>query len=149
MDQIAFDITYARTEAYKVVDILINGLNLRHWLAEIEHATAAMEGQPSLAGAYEGLPPLLVLPPRRHFWGLPEAAYRHGDHHTSLLEYAHSGVPGDWRFAARIEVDGHGVTWQDYCQVKRPHWSYQALPVFHFDLVQYQAALAEAARRAY
>lgn len=148
MDEIAFAVTDSRVEDYKVVDILINGQNLRQWLAALERPVAQAEGQPTLAGAYEGLPPLLVLPPRRHFWGHPQAAYQHGAH-TTLLEYAFSGVPGDWTFAARIEVDAQGIIWHDFCQLRRPQWSYEALPAFRFDLAQYQKALDQAARHAY
>lgn len=148
MDQISFEVTASRIEDYKVVDILINGRNLRAWLAQIEQAAATLEGQSSLAGAYEGLPPLLVLPPKPHFWGRPQPAYRHGPR-TTLFEYALSGVPQDWTFAARIELTGEQVRWHDYRQLKRPHWTYQDLPAFQFDRAQYQAALEAAAQSAY
>ncbi len=148
LDQISFEITTSRIEDYKVVDILINGRNLRPWLAQAEQAPASTEGQATLAGAYEGLPPLLVLPPRLHFWGRPHADYLHGQH-IALFEYAFSGVPGDWTFAARIEVEAQQVRWHGYRQLKRPHWTYPDLPPFHFDRKQYQAALQEAAQAAY
>lgn len=150
MDQIAFGIATSRVEDYKVVAIWINGRPLIDGLKALEAPYAAAEGQPSLAGMYEGLPPLLVLPPRKHFWGLAEEAYSYGEAgRVSLLEYGLSGVPGDWPFTVRIQVGGEQVSWTDFRQEKRPGWSYAALGSFQFDLSAYRAALQKAKAEAY
>lgn len=151
MDQIEFRTTTSRVEDYKVVDIWINGRSLIDRLRVMEAPYAAAEGQPSLAGMYEGLPPLLVLPPSRHFWGLAEGAYCWGDGEgrVSLLEYGLSGVPGDWTLSARIAVDGEQVRWSGFRQEQRPSWSYEALAAFRFDRSAYRRALQKAKAEAY
>jgi hypothetical protein len=150
MDQIEFRTTTSRVEDYKVVDIWINGQSLIDWLRMVEIPYAAAEGQPSLAGMYEGLPPLLVLPPSRHFWGRAQSAYRCGeDGRVSLLEYGLSGVPGEWTLSVRIAVDGQQVSWSGFRQEQRPAWSYEALEAFCFDLSAYRNALQKAKAEAY
>ncbi len=148
MDHIAFTIHKSKVEDYLVTDIIVNGYYLRDWIGRLELPYTQAEGQESLAGAYEGLPPLLVLPPNRHFWGHPLPAYRHGPH-TAVLEYGRSGIPGDWTLACRIAVDGESVQWSDFYQLKRPQWDYSALGTLCFDLVQYRDALQHARRQAY
>lgn len=144
MDHIDFRLRSSFVEDYLVTDILINGYLLQDMLLAIEAPLARREGQKSLAGAYEGLPPLMVLPPSQHFWGHPDPSYRHGEL-TTILEYAYSGVPGDWTLACRIEVTGEGVEWSDFRQLKRPLWNYEELGPYRFDLSQYRDALQKAA----
>jgi hypothetical protein len=148
MDHISFQVRKSHLEDYKVVEPVINGKVLRQWLQRIEAPALQAEAQPTLAGCYEGLPPLLVLPPKPHFWGQAQAAYRHGSLIT-LLEYGLSGVPGDWTFAAHITVEAQWVHWQGFTQLKRPDWSYAELGRLTFDQDQYRTALQAAAAEAY
>ncbi|MEL7120906.1 MAG: hypothetical protein AAFO07_15750 [Bacteroidota bacterium] len=149
MDEIYFDIVKSRVEDYKVVDIYINGWNLIERLHAIELPFAANEGNPSLAGAYEGLPPLMVLPPNKHFWGQGNKDYTLQDGRTVLYEYAYSGVPGEWSFAVKIEVDSEGVSWDAFGNPKRNSWFYGVLGNYQFDLAQYRDALKDAKNRSY
>lgn len=154
MDVVHFRTVNSDIEDYKVVDILINGTRLIDMLHQIELPLAYEEGAPEMAGAYEGLPPLLVLPPARHFWGEANPAYRHKQK-VSLLEYAYSGVTGEWPFATKIEVGKRVVSWSEFEQVRRLRlkngyqWNYQMLGAFHFDRSQYEEALSEASDQAY
>jgi len=147
MDELALRRRSSFLEDYEVVDIYINGINLIDLLRSVEGIYAQQEGQSSLAGAYEGLPPLLTLPPNRHFWGEAQHRdYQYGAQRVSLLEYRYSGVPGDWTFVADIEVGANAVVWRGFEQVKRPDWSYAALGNFEFDLNAYRDALHQASR---
>ncbi len=143
MDTVRFVTVKSFLEDYLVVDIHINGYRLIDILQSVERSFAQKEGRVSLAGAYEGLPPLLVLPPKKHFWGHPEGDYKLEDGRTVLLEYGFSGVPGDWTFAAKIEVDGDYVSWSDLGNVQRPDWDYSGLGSFQFEIRQYRDALQE------
>jgi len=155
MDTVEFKTVYSVVEDYKVVDIVVNQSRLVDMLFQIELPLAYQEGAPEMAGAYEGLPPLLVLPPSAHFYGEADQAYRYPENKTCLLEYAYSGVPGDWPFVARIEVGKRVVRWYDFEQVRRLRlkngylWNYDALDEFAFERKQYDEALNEAARKAY
>ncbi|MFP4089397.1 MAG: hypothetical protein ACLFUB_02640 [Cyclobacteriaceae bacterium] len=154
MDTIEFVTTYSRIEDYKVVEIYINGMSLIDMLRQIETPLAFSEGAPEMAGAYEGLPPLYVFPPSRHFYGKADKAYSHGNK-ISLLEYAFSGVPGEWPFAAQILLSDEQVIWTDFEQLRRNklknghQWQYDMLGSFVFERRQYDAALLQAAKDAY
>ncbi|MEL6926301.1 MAG: hypothetical protein AAFO94_19825, partial [Bacteroidota bacterium] len=93
-----------------------------------------------LAGAYEGLPPLMTLPPEKHFLGKSHKDYRHGKR-TALLEYGHSGVPGEWTFAVEIVQTKDQIIWRKPGNMQRPSWDYSALGELTFDRLQYQEAL--------
>ncbi len=149
MDIVKFVAVNSFLEDYLVVDILINGYRLIDLLQVVESSFARAEGRKSLAGAYEGLPPLMVLPPKKHFWGEAVADYTTRDGRTVLLEYAFSGVPGDWTFAANIEVTGETVSWSDLGNIQRPGWNYAPLGPFQFDIRQYRDALKEAKEKTY
>lgn len=149
MDTIKFVAVNSFLEDYLVVDILINGYRLVDLLQAVEHPFALREGRVSLAGAYEGLPPLMVLPPHKHYWGDAHKEYQAPDGRVVLLEYAYSGVPGDWTFAADIEVTGELVSWSNLGNVQRPDWDYSDMGPFKFDIRQYRDALDEAKARAY
>ncbi len=69
MDVVKFVAVNSFLEDYLVVDILINGYRLIDLLQLLESRFAKVEGRKSLAGAYEGLPPLMVLPPQKIFFG--------------------------------------------------------------------------------
>lgn len=155
MDTVAFRTVNSDIEDYKVVDIFINDTRLIDILHQIELPLAYQEGAPEMAGAYEGLPPLLVLPPATHFWGEASEAYSYPDQKVSLLEYAYSGVPGEWPFVAKIDVGKRVVRWSEFEQVRRLklkngyHWAYNMMGEFRFDRNQYDEALNEASSNAY
>jgi hypothetical protein len=149
MDTIKFVAVNSFLEDYLVVDILINGYRLIDLLQAVESRYARAEGRISLAGAYEGLPPLMVLPPNKHYWGDAHKEYLAPDGRVVLLEYAYSGVPGDWTFAAQIEVTGEFVSWSNMGNVQRPDWDYSEIGPFKFDLRQYRDALDEAKAKSY
>lgn len=154
MDTVEFVATTSQLEDYKVVDIYINGINFIEMLHQLELPLAYQEGVPEMAGAYEGLPPLSVLPPSRHFYGEADASYLH-DNKVTLLEYAYSGVPGDWPLAASISADKDKVYWKDFEQIRRNKlkngylWTYEVLGAFVFDRQQYHEALIRAKEHAY
>jgi hypothetical protein len=155
MDIVAFRTVNSNIEDYKVVDIFVNNNRLIDILHQFELPLAYQEGAPEMAGAYEGLPPLLVLPPANHFWGEASEAYSYPGHKVSLLEYAYSGVPGEWPFVAKIEVGKRVVRWSDFEQVRRLklkngyQWKYNMLGEFCFDRDQYDMALKDASANAY
>jgi hypothetical protein len=148
-DHITFRTRSSHLEDYLVTDIIINGANLLNVLSVLEAPMAEAEGQPSLAGQYEGLPPLMILPPAQHFFGAPQmAAYAHPGGWITLYEYALSGVPGDWTFGCYISPGDDTVLWDGFANLKRPSWSYDIGP-FIFERDQYEEALDAAARNAY
>lgn len=155
MDVVGFKTVTSDIEDYKVVDIFINGTRLIDLLCQLEMPLAYQEGVPDMAGAYEGLPPLIVLPPARHFWGEGHPSYTYPDNKISLLEYAYSGVPGEWPFVVKINVGTKVVSWSDFEQPRRSKlkngylWEYSMMGTFRFDKGQYEMALAEASRQAY
>jgi hypothetical protein len=150
MDAIAFHTRTSNVEDYQVTDIYINGANLTNILYSFEYKFAEAEGQAGLAGQYEGLPPLMVLPPSPHFLGRPqEEAYLHPDGRITLMEYAQSGVPGDWTMCCYIHVGDQTVVWDGFCQTQRPHWDYSELGPFVFERTTYEEALEYARQEAY
>ena len=140
MDQIYFQSRTSLVEDYQVLDIFINQTKLVHLLRVIEYPKLKKEGRTALAGAYEGLPPLMVLPPSRHFFGQAHEAYSYKSR-VAILEYGYSGVPGDWTFAVEIVMGENQIVWRNPGNVQRPHWDYSDLGVFTFDKLQYQEAL--------
>lgn len=155
MDVVSFNTVISDIEDYKVVDIILNGTRLIDILHQLELPLAYQEGAPEMAGAYEGLPPLMVLPPSGHFLGEASTSYQYPDGKISLLEYAFSGVPGEWSFVAKIGVGKRTITWSDFEQPRRMKlkngylWNYEMMGKFHFDRSQYEEALHQASENAY
>ncbi len=145
MDDIKFRIRTSSIEDYQVVDIYLNGWNLIDLLYPVELPLAHDEGLSAMAGCYEGLPPLLSLPPHQHFWGKPSHAdYQLGEQRIVLLENGQSGVPGEWSIACDVEVTGEHITWKNLHKPQRPSWDYSSLGNFQFDLVTFRDALRAA-----
>ena len=90
-------------EPAKVVEIFVNGRNLKEVIREIERPFAAQEGKPELAGDYDGLPPEDVFLPSRRFLGERE---RHYDFDYSRGEIpvlgCRCGVVGCWPLLVEI-----------------------------------------------
>lgn len=153
MDTIYFEPSNSKIEDYRIVDIYINGINLIDIARQVEFKYTVMEGCPGLAGAYEGLPAIMTLPPSKHFLGQAHNAYSYPDNKAAVLEYAQSGIPGDWTLIAKITVSENAVTWSGFEQIKRngsdhnTKWYYEL--EFSFDLGQYSDALIDAAGEAY
>lgn len=142
MDEISFRVRTSKIEDYQVVDIYLNGWNLIDLVYPIEYPLALAEGVTSMAATYEGLPPLLVLPPNQHFWG--QAAhpdYQLAPQRIVLLESGKTGVPGAWSLACDVRVTGEYIFWVNIHKPQRPAWDYSSLGSFQFDLVQFRDAL--------
>ena len=153
-DQIDFQVSNSRVEDYKIVDLSINGTRFINLVKNIEYPYALLEKNEGMAGAYEGIPAIFALPPAQHFFGQPVRDYSYPGSKTALLEYAHSGIPGDWTLIARIEVADKTVIWTAFEQIKRSekskqYWDYYDLGKFIFEKDQYTAALTKAASNAY
>ena len=145
MDDIVFQTRTSSVEDYQVVDIYLNGWNLIDLLYPIEVPLTTDEGLTGLAGCYEGLPPLLSLPPQQHFWGIPaHDDYQFGQQRISLLENGQSGIPGEWSIACDVEVTGEHISWKNLHKPQRPDWDYSSLGTFRFDLVHFRDALRAA-----
>lgn len=97
----------------------------------------------SLAGQYLYLPPSIVYPPSRNFFG---AVYDHGfctepddpSNSKSLILQCTCGITDCWFLLATIAVDEDRVTWTNFQQFHRD-WSYGDL-TFTFDRRQYNEA---------
>ena len=145
-DHIDFQVTNSLVEDYKIVDVYINGARFISLVHNIEYPYALLEANEGMAGAYEGIPVIFALPPAQHFFGQPVKDYSYPVGKTALLEYAHSGIPGDWTLIARIEVEDKTVVWAAFEQIQRSgkgrqYWDYRDLDKFIFERDQYTAAL--------
>ncbi len=153
-DHIYFETRTSAVEDYQVVDIFINYFNLTDELAKIEAPYAEAEGVPRLAGAYEGIPPLIAGLPSRHLLGEPHAAYPHPQGKSVLLVCNESGLAENWAFLAQIQVESDLVIWKNFEQWQRPlhaenAWKYETMQALVFDKTQYCQALVQLAQRAY
>lgn len=126
------------------ISIRVNGRDLRDLAAEVERPYAAADGDPGLAGSYEGLHVWAIDGAVDHFLGEPRASwFEDGD--TVLLGCT-CGEWGCWPLVADITVGGAGVTWTRFRNGHRD-WDLSALGPFEFDRVEYTRqvrALAEA-----
>lgn len=152
---IDFDTELSRIEDYRVVSIFINGIHLADWLGNVEQEKARELGIPSLAGNYEGLPPLMVLPPSLHFLGEPLPDYRLDNGKTVLMEYGNSGVPGENSIAAEIICEEEMIGWRNFEKFSHllpdagRSWDYSGLGPFIFSREQYMNSLLDAKNSAY
>ena len=153
-DQIHLQVCNSLIEDYKVVEVYINGFRFIDLVYNIEYPYSLLENREGMAGAYEGIPAIFALPPAQHFFGRPVKDYSYPEGKTALLEYAQSGIPGEWTLIARIKVADKTITWSEFEQVKRPrgngqYWDYADLGEFNFERNQYTQALTKAALNAY
>jgi hypothetical protein len=130
--------------AVDILRILVDGRDLLNRVRTAEAAHAAADGQPALAGSYSGpdLPRIRDL--RAHLHGRHDPMYDAGGA-TELLLYAECLEPGCWPLVVAITAEAETVRWAGYRQPHRPHWTYEGLPRFVFDLTQYDAAIARVA----
>ncbi|NEO87514.1 MAG: hypothetical protein F6J87_25120 [Spirulina sp. SIO3F2] len=138
--------------------MLINGQSLIQIIRDIERPYAQQEydqrmteGEPKadlgqrddLTGDYLYLPPSLILPPSRNFWGEP---YDHGFitepddpvNQKSLILSCICGITECWFLLAKITVSDEMVRWDDFQQFHRD-WFYGGL-AFTFERSQYDTA---------
>ena len=122
---------------YPVVQVLINGRDLLDRVRAVELPQATADGQPDLAGSYEGLAP--------HQWiELPE---RGEDGSAAVYRCGDCGELGCWPLRVRIVRRGGTVTWRDFQQPHRG-WTYERLGPFTFREDEYDRAVAGVAKRA-
>ncbi|MFK7936884.1 MAG: hypothetical protein AB8G22_25445 [Saprospiraceae bacterium] len=140
MDNIQFKSRLSTIEDYQVVDVIINGHNLIDYIRGMEAQWFPILGIKMPPGKYEGVPPLMSLPPKRHFWGFADACYQKEAGRVAVLENGQSGIPEEWTISVEIEVDGEKVIWRDFRQ-EHTGMVYEHLRDFQFDLVAYRNAL--------
>ena len=115
-----------------LVQVLIDGRDLLDRVKEVELPQATADGQPDLAGSYQGLTP-------EQWEALPE---QYGDGRAAVLGCV-CGEVGCWPFRVRITWRNDTVTWSGF-QQKNRGWSYEQLGPFVFAREQYEAAVARA-----
>ncbi len=101
----------------------VDGIPFLDIIREIEVPIAAESGEPDLAGQYDYLNSLSVLPPSRHLLG--EAArplLKYGEK-VSVLE-CDCGCAGCWPLLMRIDVVEDQVIWSEPQQWHRDNWVY-------------------------
>ena len=123
------------------VRLLVNGRDLVELAHDAEHASAQADGQPAIAGAYEGLAAQEVLAPSRHLLGEPLAHLEVIDDGRVALLGCECGEAGCWPLLARVEATGEYVTWSEFAQPHRAQWRHDSLGPFTFDRAQYESAL--------
>jgi len=125
-----------------VVNVYVNGTNLRDLAGVIELPFAEAEGDSDLAGDYAGLSSELVRPGARHFIGHPAVTW-FGDGDTIVLGCT-CGEAECWPLTARVQVGDVTVSWTDFRTGHRP-WDLSRLGPFTFNREQYEQALMAAA----
>jgi hypothetical protein len=131
--------------AYDVARLLVNGRDLIDLARAAELASADSDGQPALAGGYEGLMADDVLVPSRHLLGEPLPHLQLMQDGRIPLLGCNCGEPGCWPLVARVRVGPETVTWSEFGQPYRSHWDHTALGPFSFERARYEAALASRA----
>lgn len=127
-------------EDYQVVDVYINGFNLINIISTEEQSLFPMSHISAYPGLYEGVPPLLSLPPKQHFWGIADDCYQIKQKRVAVLESSRTGIPNEWTVSVEIEVDGTKVVWRNFHH-EQLGIHYDKLPEYHFELVAYKKAL--------
>ena len=134
------ELRLARREGFvdDVVHIVIDGADLRDLVRQVELPFATAEGNPDIAGGYEGLSP-------REWLELPE---RYEMDERAAVLACKCGEVGCWPLRVRIEEQEAAVVWQDFQQPYRRDWSYDRFGPFRFDRAQYLAEVARIQARA-
>jgi len=140
VDNIEFIARLSGIEDYQVVDVFINGFNLINIISTEEQAIFPLNHISAYPGLYEGIPPLLSLFPKQHFWGKADQCYQIKNRRVAVLESSRTGVPGEWTVSAEIIVDGEKVVWQNF-RHEQLNIEYKMVGPFEFELVGYSRAL--------
>lgn len=134
----------------EVVDIVINGRNIREIVYEVESANLIREGKEPTTGGYELLEPDFVFLPYRNFLGEPDRTlypYMVDDGRVPILRCVCGDIDCGPVYV-RITLEGGRVVWSeignpakepDYCE--KP-WDYSSLH-FVFDREQYMSELSK------
>lgn len=117
------------------VEVRIDGRDLRELVRAVELPQATADGQPDLAGSYEGLPP--------EEWTAPAAGDRQG--RVAVLGCT-CGVSECWPLLARVTRRAGTVVWSDFRQPNRG-WTHDRLGPFTFAQPAYDAAVAAVTAR--
>lgn len=120
----------------RVVHVFVDGRDLLELVRRVELPQAAADGQPGIAGTYQGLDP-------EEWRELPE---QYGDGRAAVLG-CECGVVGCWPFRVRITWREDAVVWSDFEQPNRG-WTYDGLGPFVFPREEYERAVAAVAGRA-
>jgi len=97
------------------------------------------EGNPTLAGAYEGLLRSEIGEARKHYLGNGRKRYQSGKK-TAVLG-CNCGEPGCWPFLVSIVADNKFVHWSEFEQPHRKSWMYDTVAPLIFDRHQYETAI--------
>lgn len=115
MDRIQFDITRSQIGDYLTTNIFVNDYDLRGIISKIEYEQLKpSHDQVKLIGAYEGLSPFIAFHLHNHFCKQTINEYRYTDDQFALLEYMHSGVPGDHTLTCKIDMHDDVVRWRHF-----------------------------------
>lgn len=140
MDKIEFVPRKSIVEDYQVVDIFINGFNLINIISTEEQSLFPNLHISAYPGLYEGIPPLLSLPPKKHFWGIADTCYQIKNKRVAVLESSRTGIPSEWTISVEIEVDGEKVVWRNF-RHEQLGFFYDNIQTFEFELVAYKNAM--------
>jgi hypothetical protein len=116
----------------KIVEIYINGINLRYIISELE---------PLETNEYEGIPLSLFQPSSLHLLGDPDTGFTDNENRSAILicksdSYYRSAL------LAKIEVNRKYVIWHSFQRNQKPNNQYEKL-TFVFNKIQYMSALEE------
>ena len=126
MDTIKFEITTIQKEhfgKYEVVDIFINNRNIIDIVKIVEQPFATADGQPDLAGSYDGLSPIEFI---ENITGESAENYILG---------CTCGITECWPLEVKIEQKDYTITWKNFENYHRA-WDWSELH-FCFDMAQY------------
>ncbi len=143
METIRFDIKHG--DFGDCVEPVINGQSLISILKEVELPQALVEGIPSIAGGYCGVPKSVVKPPSQHLLGNAKKRFTFVGK-TTLLD-CQCGESGCWPFVVNIKFDEKTVRWENFEQVHRKDWKYDDLEPFVFSRDEYEKEMAAIADR--
>lgn len=137
LNSIRFDIKHS--ECGDVVVPEIDGRSLLSILRDVEGPMSKEEGNPTLAGAYEGLLRGEIGSALKHYLGNGRKRFR-SERKTAILG-CNCGEPGCWPFLVSIVVDNKFVHWSEFEQPHRRNWNYDGLQPLVLDRHQYETAV--------
>ena len=145
MDAIAFKLMGSSVEDYLTTSILINQCDIRDILASYEIEQVSEYKDYDMVGAYEGVSAFIAFHMHKHFLKDTVSEYIQFENHITLLEYAHSGIPGEHTVACHIHIYEGMVEWTNFinCSIfLKKCFAYPELK-FCFDRQQYEKAIEE------
>jgi hypothetical protein len=138
MDKLKFKIRETKNDhySYRVVQILINGKNLIDLLKKHELFFARLEGEPDIAGKYEGLGPKEIY----------DNLTKHFKKAKVALLGCDCGITECWPFLAEVEEKPDFIVWKNFEQPYRKDdfiWDYRELGPFYFQKDLYKKEVQE------